>query len=213
MMAGSLTGCLALLAFALCLSARSGVNGVRSDSSRAAAPPARTLTADQSPRFVVHASAGATGAIRSGRWRIPPGGSLASAISAFGRPVRCALNGHPSDVTADWSSPRLSAGFYTLGGGRPLGCARRSILVLSAATCTDPACVSVRGVRVGSSLAELRRKYPGAPTRRRADGGRDHWLVTTWCFVPDRHRCTLLSVAVADGLVVSFDLRLGLGGD
>lgn len=155
-----------------------------------------------------------------GPWRIAlappePPGTLGSAIAALGRPVHCRQVGSPTSVDAEWARPVLAATFYTLGGGRPRGCARGSILSLGTATCFDTRCTTKRGLRVGHSLATLRRLYPRASTHRRANSrdGRDYWLVTTRCVVGTPGPCSPFTAHVAGNTVVSLSLRLGLGGD
>lgn len=181
--------------------------------------------------YVLDVVSGAGGeSARIGPWIIPPattatprppGGSLGAAMETLGKPARCVPTPGASGarfVDAEWSRPRMAASFYTLGGGKPIGCRRGSVLALGTATCFDTRCVTTRGLRVGSSLGALRRLYPGARPHGAENNpglslGRDFWLKPSRCGPDNAFPCSLLTARVVGDAVVWIQMPLGLGGE
>lgn len=142
--------------------------------------------------------------------------TLAGAIRALGVPSSCGrVPGFRSFASVTWRELRLRMVFGTYGPVPPRGpCAAAGRIVLDSAFATGRRWRTGRGLRVGDSVAKLRRLYPHAHRKRFLRGIRPvdgWWLVVRLSRVPDRHFVpTLLATARGGhvtGLVVTAQLE------
>jgi hypothetical protein len=145
---------------------------------------------------------------RLGSWTLPPSGSYASAIRAYGLPSTCDVTSESREIFADWR--RLPAGWvFRLADGVPVPTAyqvcRGSAVsaVFDRGGCLDRRCVTAEGLRFGDPVAKLLRLYPNASSHYEMNELR-YWLVTT----PEGD--PLLFASTGNGVVNAFFVNLHL---
>ena len=152
-----------------------------------------------------------------GPWRVQANPSLAGAIAAFGAPARCRkVTGLPGFASVEWQGLGLRAifGTYGSGGARPCHATRR--VRLDNARASSKEWQTGRGLRVGDSVAKLRRLYPQARLRTYTRGVarvRGWWLVVRTSRVPDRHSVPALLATAQGGRVTGFVVSVHAEGD
>jgi hypothetical protein len=143
-----------------------------------------------------------------GPWRVQGNSSLAGAIAAFGAPSRCRkLSGLPGFASVEWQALGLRAVFGTYGSGGARPCQAVHTVRLDNARTSSKDWVTGRGLRVGDSVAKLRRLYPQATLRTYVRGvapARGWWLVVRTSRVPDLHSVPALLATARAGRVTSF---------
>ena len=144
--------------------------------------------------------------------------SLAGAIRALGVPSSCRrVSGFRSFASVAWRRLRLRMVFGTYGPIPPRGpCAAAGRIVLDSAFATGPRWRTARGLRVGDSVAKLRRLYPHARRRRFVRGIRPvegWWLVVRLSRVPDRHLVPRLLATARGGRVTGLVVTVALEGE
>jgi hypothetical protein len=150
------------------------------------------------------------GDYRIGGYAVKADGSLAGVIDEYGRPtsVRRRFQGGACDVR--WRAIGLFVEFYNLGGDdscRPAsGRFRR-------ATMTGRRWRTAKGLRIGDSVARLRRLYPRATFRAERFYGRAWWLVTRTSPFGLRDDYPGLRATVRNGRVQAFVVEYAAGGD
>lgn len=135
--------------------------------------------------------------------QIPPAGTLPAAIKAFGQPSTRRDPHDPSNCNVTWKSIGVTALFYNLAGADPCKRSGFSGFFLKA-TMTDRRWQTDKGLRIGDSVARLRRIYP-----RSRQSGAD-WILST----SGTGIYTSSSVATSsNGRVRSFTVAYPAGGD
>lgn len=143
--------------------------------------------------------------------------TLAGAVRALGVPSACrTIPGLPSFASASWRRLGLRMVFGTYGVLPRKGpCAASNHVRFDSAYLTGHSW-RTRGLRVGDSVATLRRRYPRAVRKRYRPGVRPisgWWLVVQVSRVPDLHRFPALLATTSHGRVSGFVVTLGLEGD
>ena len=152
-----------------------------------------------------------------GPWRVDANPSLAGAIAAFGAPSRCTkVSGLPSFASVEWRGRGLRAvfGTYGIGGARP--CQAVHAVRLDNARASSREWQTGRGLRVGDSVAKLRKLYPAATLRTYPRGVapvRGWWLVVRTSRVPDLHSVPALLATAQAGRVTGFVVSVHDEGD
>jgi hypothetical protein len=152
-----------------------------------------------------------------GPWQVDANPSLAGAIAAFGAPSRCTkVSGLPSFASVEWRGRGLRAvfGTYGVGGTRP--CQAVHAVRLDSVRASSTEWQTGRGLRVGDSVAKLRRLYPAATLRTYRRGVapvRGWWLVVRTNRVPDVHFVPTLLATAQGGRVTGFVVSVHAEGD
>jgi len=152
-----------------------------------------------------------------GLWRVQANPSLAGAIAAFGAPSRCTkVSGLPGFASVEWRGLGLRAvfGTYGLGGTRP--CQAVHAVRLDNARASSAEWQTGRGLRVGDSVAKLRKLYPQAFLRTYPRGippVRGWWLVVRTGRVPELYRFPVLLATVRGGRVTGLAVTVEAEGD
>jgi hypothetical protein len=165
-----------------------------------------------------------TGAIRIGvkteaigPWRVQANPSLDGAIAAFGAPSRCrTVSGVPGFASVEWRALGLRAVFGTYGSGGARPCQAVRAVRLDNARASSKDWHTGRGLRVGDSVAKLRRLYPQATLRTYTRGVapvRGWWLVVRTNRVPDLHSVPALLATARAGRVTGFVVSVHAEGD
>jgi hypothetical protein len=136
--------------------------------------------------------------------------TIARAVRVFGAPARRRLESRLVCVV-DWRPLGLRASFVNLGGPTP-GRTTCSDAVgkLQTATIRGSSFRTQRGLRVGDSVARLRRLHPGARLRRGS-----WWLATAPNVLGGEpgERIAIVRANVRSGEVTSFVLWIGAAGE
>jgi hypothetical protein len=170
------------------------------------------------------AVAGGSSAIRVGvesqtigPWRTGTTPTFAAAVAAFGRETTCrrleALSGF---AAAEWRrlGLRLVFGSYGAGGARP--CRARRAVFLDNVRARGTQWRTGLGLRIGDSVAKLRRLYPHARLRTYPGGippVRGWWLVVRTSRVPDYHQVPALLATTRAGRVTALVVNVHAEGD
>jgi hypothetical protein len=144
--------------------------------------------------------------------------TLAGAIRALGVPSSCGrVPGFRSFASVSWRQLRLRMVFGTYGPVPARGpCAAAGRIVLDSAFATGRRWRTGRGLRVGDSVAKLRRLYPHAYRKRFVRGIRPvdgWWLVVRLSRVPDRHFVPTLLATSRGGRVTGLVVTTQLEGE
>jgi hypothetical protein len=142
-----------------------------------AATPA--VTASVSGSSVIRASATFQ---RLGDWRIDRAPTLRGAANALGDPSSCLRIRDRTHGRAVWNSLGVAVDLVTFGG-LPRGedvCTAPALAPVNWVRVTGSRWLTARGLRVGDTIAELRRLYPHAPRNPRGTWPRPnaYWLVS-----------------------------------
>ncbi|HAL26404.1 MAG TPA: hypothetical protein DCP25_06645 [Chloroflexi bacterium] len=152
-----------------------------------------------------------------GPWRVQANPTLTGAIAAFGPPSRCTkVRGLPSFASVEWRGLGLRAVFGTYGSGGTRPCQAVHAVRLDNVRASSREWQTGRGLRVGDSLAKLRRLYPQARLRTYTRGVapvRGWWLVVRTSRVPDLHSVPALLATAQAGRVTGFVVSVHAEGD
>jgi hypothetical protein len=152
-----------------------------------------------------------------GPWRTGATPTFAAAIAAFGPVTRCTrLEALPAFASAEWRQVglRMVFGSYGPGGARP--CRARRAVFLDNARAYGKRWQTGLGLRVGDSVAKLRRLYPQARLRTYRRGVapvRGWWLVVRTSHVPDFHHLPALLAKARAGRVTELVVNVHAEGD
>jgi hypothetical protein len=143
--------------------------------------------------------------------RMPNPGSLQQAIGVFGHPTTAFTDSSGVDCNVRWDDLGIRALFQDFAVPAGGQCRPQSDFNLSQVTLTGPRWITAAGLRLGDSVAALRRAYPTAPSP--ADCAVDTRLPASsfrLARVPDPNAggsyiCTLVAVA-SHGVVTEFVL-------
>ena len=149
--------------------------------------------------------------------------TYAGALRALGPSTSCRLiNGDASFAVANWYGlgVRATLATYGLVPAGKTGCTAPRAIRIAGIRVIGKRWRTSLGLRVGSSIAELRRKYP-----RAVRGRRDGWpRPNAWWLVTKRQRCLgdcatmfvtvpVLLAEVKDGRVSAFYFHVGAQGE
>jgi hypothetical protein len=152
-----------------------------------------------------------------GPWQVDANPSLAGAIAAFGAPSRCTrVSGLPAFASVKWRGLGLRAVFGTYGSGGARPCQATRAVRLDNARASSKEWQTGLGLRVGDSVAKLRRLYPAATLRTYHRGVapvRGWWLVVRINRVPDLHSVPALLATTQAGRVTGFVVSVHAEGD
>lgn len=153
--------------------------------------------------FVIVAGDSATGKRRANLVRIGPfyfwdgrRSRYANAVAAFGRPSGRRAEGNLCRVS--WRDLGLSMGFVGQGCSGTAG-------AWYGASVSDRRWRTDRGLRVGDSVAQMRRLYPAA-TYRRERGRQPYWSLLRYKTDPSLGVMDTLAATVRDGRVVVIEI-------
>lgn len=117
-----------------------------------------------------------------GDYRVTANPTYQGAIDAFGTASSCRTLGYSSVALAVWRELGVSIKLSTFGGLPPgkTGCTAPDQIYVWTIRVTDTSWLTARGVRVGSSSALIRQRYPAAKKTRGVRGwySAGYWLVT-----------------------------------
>ena len=135
--------------------------------------------------------------------------TIARAGAALGAPTKTRLTSTETCVV-DWTPLALRGNFVNLGGSRPGQTTCSPTLgKLQSAEIRGPALQTQNGLRVGDTLARLRKLHPAA--RRR---GGSWWLATAPnVFGTPGTRISIVRANIRDGKVSAFVLWIGAAGE
>jgi hypothetical protein len=159
----------------------------------------------QAPSFVVQAD------VKIGRFAVKRDGTLGGAQRAFGRPTSTRRTQQVACIAA-WAPYGLTINFYNLGGQNP--CSPRYGF-FARAFLQGSRWRTASGLRVGASVAVLRRLYPAARFYAGVRGERPAgwWLVTRTTPFGLGGSYPGLLATTRRGAVSSFQVRYPAGGD
>jgi hypothetical protein len=157
-----------------------------------------------------------------GSFRVRSDPTMRGVTRVFGRPRSCRLTSSISS-TATWNRFALRVAFATLGGIPPgrTACTYREMRI-NWIRATGARWRTGLGLRVGDSVAELRRLYPRARFQRRPIGSwpaPSYWLVhyRERCVIGDCptrfHRVPKLIASIGGGRVRALFLPVGAQGE
>ena len=152
------------------------------------------------------------GDTKIGAYAVRADGSLGGAIRAFGRPTTTRHTFGRGTCRAVWTRHGLTIDFYNLGGGD--ACQPRDGR-FSRAFLRGDHWMTTKRLRVGDSVAKLRRLYPDAPFRRGEPrlSPSGYWLLTRRSVFGDGSEYPGLLAEVSRRRVVGFQVRFPAGGD
>ena len=152
------------------------------------------------------------GDTKIGAYAVRADGGLGGAIRAFGRPTTTRHTFGRGTCRAVWTRHGLTIDFYNLGGGD--ACRPRDGR-FSRAFLRGDHWMTTKRLRVGDSVAKLRRLYPDAPFRRGEPrlSPSGYWLLTRRSVFGDGSEYPGLLAEVSRGRVVGFQVRFPAGGD
>ncbi len=151
--------------------------------------------------------------------------SLADAIRAFGKPSSCRAGQYSGTALARWHSLGVRLRLATLGGLPPgkNGCTAPGSIYINVAYVSGSRWQTSLGLRVGSTVDDLRSLYPNAIFKRRPLGVL--WPAPSYWIVHVRERCVIgicntryqtvsrLAAHVKSGKVVEFFFPVGAQGE
>ena len=152
-----------------------------------------------------------------GPWRTGTTPTFAAAVAAFGRETTCTrLKALPAFAAVEWRQLglRMVFGSYGPGGARP--CRARRAVFLDNAGAHGKQWQTSLGLRVGDSVAKLRRLYPQARLRTYTRGVapvRGWWLVVRTSHLPDFHQLPALLAKTHAGRVTELVVNVHAEGD
>jgi hypothetical protein len=151
-----------------------------------------------------------------GPWRTGTTPTFAAAVTALGRETTCTRLKTLPFARAEWRQLglRMVFGSYGAGGARP--CRARGAVFLDNAHAYGKQWQTSRGLRVGDSLAKLRRLYRHARLRTYTRGVapvRGWWLVVRTSRVPDKHQLPALLAKAHAGRVTELVVNVHAEGD
>lgn len=152
-----------------------------------------------------------------GRWRTGATPTFATAVMKFGPVTRCTrLRKLPAFAVAEWRQLglRMVFGSYGPGGARP--CRARRAVFLDNARAYGKQWQTGLGLKIGDSVAKLRRLYPRATLRTYRRGVapvRGWWLVVRTSRVPDFHHVPALLATAHGGRVSGLVVNVHGQGD
>jgi hypothetical protein len=172
----------------------------------------RTVREGPPMRLVIRATSRGVRSLGPHRVRSHP--SFAGAIRAFGDPDKRASSQSGSGCRVTWPLIGLVIRFADLGGRdacSPNNGRTQNVAILGEA---GRAWRTSRGLRIGHSVRQLRRRYPSASLH----GRRTWWLVTGRTRIGrscNGGACPypVLSAVTRDGRIAAFRLRVGAAGD
>jgi hypothetical protein len=144
-----------------------------------------------------------------GGYAVKADGSLRGAVREFGAPSSRRRRFQATACDVRWRDLGLRIEFYNLGGTDACSGAGRFLR----ATITSRRWRTAKGLRVGDSVARLRRLYPRATFRRDRFYGAGWWLVTRVSRVGTTSRYPGLQARVRSGRVSALVLQYPAGGD
>jgi hypothetical protein len=152
-----------------------------------------------------------------GPWQTGTTPTFAAAVAAFGRETSCTrLEKLPAFARAEWRELglRMVFGSYGPGGAHP--CRARRSVFLDNARAYGKQWQTSRGLKVGDSLAKLRRLYPQARLRTYTRGVASvhgWWLVVRRSRVPDDHQVPALLATIRANRVTALVVNVHAEGD
>lgn len=171
-------------------------------------------------RFVISV---APPVIRLGSYRLDREPTYAGALAALGGSSSCALvGGDPSHARATWSALGVVIELRTYGGLPPgkTACKAPGEMKIHTVRVVSRRWVTVRGLRVGDSVTDLKKRYPSAKSANPLVGWyrRGYWLVTRHIggyegiggFRPD---APVFVAETRDGRIMALVLVVGAEGD
>jgi hypothetical protein len=157
---------------------------------------------------------------RLGDFWIDKNPSYGGALEALGPSTSCRLvGGRPDRAVANWYGlgVRITLATYGLIPDDETGCTAPDSIRIAGIRVTGKRWKTSLGLRVGSSLAELRRTYPRAVRGRRDGWPRPNawWLVTrrAHCCADAPQTVPVLLAEVQQGRVVAFYFNVGAQGE
>ena len=150
------------------------------------------------------------GDYRIGGYAVKSDGMLRGVIDEYGPPTSKRRRWGRVGCLVGWRGAGLSILFYNLGGG---DACRPDDGRFRTAAMTGRLWVTAKGLRVGDSVARLRRLYPGATYHASGHYPRSWWLVTRYSRIGDNGYYPGLRAIVRNGRVGSFVIEYAAGGD
>ena len=149
------------------------------------------------------------GDYKIGGYAVKADGTLGGAVDEFGDPTtRRRARGIGCDLA--WRSLGLRIEFYNLGGQD--ACSREGGR-FGGATITSRRWRTSKGLRVGDSVARIRRLYPRATYHAGGFYSRSWWLVTRYTRIGTNGYYPGLRARVRNGRVASLVIEYAAGGD
>jgi hypothetical protein len=149
------------------------------------------------------------GDYKIGGYAVKADGSLGGAVDEFGAPTtRRRARGIGCDLT--WRSLGLRIEFYNLGGRD--ACSREGGR-FGGATITSRQWRTSKGLRVGDSVARIRRLYPRATFHQGGFYPGSWWLVTRYTRIGTNRYYPGLRAVVRSGRVSALVIEYAAGGD
>jgi hypothetical protein len=152
-----------------------------------------------------------------GSWRTGTTPTFAEAVQEFGPATKCTrLERLPGFAAAEWRQLGLRMVFGSYGPGAARPCRARRAVFLDNARAYGKSWQTGLGLRVGDSVAKLRRLYPRATLRTYRRGVapvRGWWLVVRTSRLPDFHHLPALLATARDARVTALVVNVHAEGD